>query len=321
MALTVRDEAYFQTILSAAMLKDPKPAYVFDQFVAKEFDFDRTLGDTIELQRYPYFGDVGMSQVQRQLSETNTVGILDPVAITTNNVTLILQEYGGPYNGIADHVAPLGVTEKVARRAQRKLLDANNPESFVNSIGGDLLKDDYDRWHDRTLCDLYLTSPNSTNPGGAADAAVTNTDQISTADLATIKERLQNRFAPTWDDGLYMAIVSPRMEKHLRLDDSFRKAVQFGDPRRLFRGELGIYEGFRFMSSTNLPTETVNALTGHLGIFFGPRAVGFGEALAAQVRRNKTDDYDRFFYLVWITYKAYAALDTRFIEVARTFAS
>lgn len=320
MTLTLRDEAYFKTLLSTSLLMEPKPTYVFDQFVSKDIDFSKTKGDTIDINRYPYFGDVGMTQIQRQLSEQNTIGILDPVNITTQKVTVTLQEYSGPYNPNANRIAPLGVTEKVARRAQQKLIDSGDPTSFINSIGGNLLKDDLDRWHDRVLCQLYLTSPNSTNPSSKANNTVTATDKFGTDDLLTIREKLMTRNAPTWGDGTYLAIISPRMEKHLMQDSAYREAVRYGAYERLYRGELGNYEGFKFITTTNLPTETVNGLTGHLGIFTGPEAVGYGEGMAPEVRRNKNDDYERFIYLIWLMYRAYTALDTRFVEVGRTYA-
>lgn len=321
MPLTVRDPAFFFAILSSQMLKDPSPAYVFDQFVDREIDFTKTEGDTIVLNRYPNFGEAGLTQVARQLSETTPIGIADPVGITAQAVTIILQEYGGPYNTAVNRVVPLGITEKVARRAQQKLIDWKNPTDFFNSIGGQLLKDDQLRWHDRVLCRLFLTSPNTTNPGSKADGATLVTDKISTDDLIRIKEKLFTRNVPTFSDGLYAAIISPRMESHLKQDDKFLRAMQFGSPQRLYKGELGIYEGFRFICSNNVPTETVNSLTGYLGIFCGPHAVGYGVGLPPEVRRNKNDDFERFLYLIWLTYSGYAALDTRFVEIGRTFSS
>lgn len=320
MPLTVRDPAYFFPVLSATLLKPPSSAYVFDQFVSKEFDFSKTEGDTIQLDRYGLGLSGGYTLIARQLSEVQTIGINDPVNITAESITVMLQEYAGPYNSAANHIAPLGVTEKVALRAQRKLIDDNNPESFTNSIGAQLLKGDLDKWHDKALLSLYLTSPNTTNPGGKTDTGVMASDKISTADLATIKEKMQVRGTPTFNDGLHVAVVSPRMEKHLKLDPDFRAACQFGAPGRLYRGELGTYEGFRFISSTIFPTETINGLTGHLGVFMGPNAVGYGEGLPPEVRRNKNDDYERFLYLIWLTYRGYAVLNTNHTEVARTFA-
>ncbi len=322
MPLTVRDPAFFFDTLSAMMLQEPKPMYVFSQFATADVDFQASNGDTIKLNRYPYFGDVGLSQEARRLSETQTIGTATPVRQEVNQVTVVLEEFSGPYSTVSNSVSPLGVTERVARRAEQKLLDSGDPLSFFNSIGGASLKDDHDRVHDRILCNLYLGATNVYNPGGVANSATTVLDKLDGADLMAIKEELQMRNIPTFGDGLYVAVVPPRMEKHLRQDPEFQESMRYYSPTQLMRGEIGIYEGFRFFMSTNMGTTTVNALTAYEGVFFGPDAVGFGEGgLPLQIRRNKNDDYERFMYLIWLVYRGYALMDDRFIVKARTFAA
>lgn len=324
MALTIRNPDVFLTTLSAMMLLEPKPSYVFDQFALKEIEFGKGKGDTVQLNRYPYFGDVGLTEVARTLDESVAIGISDPVNQEINKISVVLKEYSGPYNGTASAVAPLGVTEKVARQAQAKLIDSGNPADFFNSIGGRSLKDDHDRWHDRVLCNLMLTTTNVRNPDGVVDGstAVTGTgSKLDHEDLMAIKEQMLSANVPTFEDGLYYAVVSPRMEKHLRQDSDFREAMNYYNPTMRMRGELGIYEGFRFFISTNMPTATVNSLTAHQGVFFGAQAVGYGEGdFPVQVRMNKNDDYERFIYLIWLVYRGYSVLDSRFIFKARSFA-
>jgi hypothetical protein len=112
------------------------------------------------------------------------------------------------------------------------------------------------------------------------------------------------------------------MEKHLKQDTSFREAMYYARPDNLLKGEIGTYEGFRFFSSNNLPTASINSLTAYQGLFFGPGVAGYGEGnLPLQVRINKNDDYERFMYLIWLVYRGYALLDERFCVKARTFAA
>jgi len=325
MGLTLTDTKYFLATLSSAMLIDPTPKYVFDQFASKEIDFGKSKGDTVYLNRYPHLGDVGLTESLRAISESSTIGTADPVNLTAEQVTVTLKEYGGPYNSTASKIAPLGITEKVAMRAQNKLIDSKNPADFFNSIGGMILKDDHDRLHDRILCNLLLTSTNKLNPDGVADGSTATTStgsKLDTADLQTIKETLQSNDAPTFSDGLYYAVISSRMEKHLKQDTSFREAMYYANPNSLLRGEIGVYEGFRFFSSNNIPTATINALTAYQGLFFGDSSVGYGEGdMPVEVRLNKNDDYARFMYLVWLVYRGYALLDESFVVKARTFAA
>lgn len=325
MALTLRDADVFLQTLSAMMLYEPTPNYIFDQFAGKEIEFGKGKGDTIQINRYPYFGDAGLTSSARLLDEQQTIGTADPINQEINTVTVTLQEFSGPYNNSVGAVAPLGVTEKVARQAQAKLIDSGNPADFFNSIGGRSLKDDHDRWHDRVLCNLFLSTTNVRNPDGVTDGNTATTSTGSTldhADLMAIKESLMEANIPTFSDGLYCAVVCPRMEKHLRQDTDFREAMNYYNPTMRMRGELGIYEGFRFFTSTNMPTDTINSLTAYQGLFFGPNAVGYGEGdFPVQVRMNKNDDYERFMYLIWLVYRGYSVLDSRFIYKARTFAA
>jgi hypothetical protein len=182
MALTVTDSAYFLATLSSMMLSDPTPEYIFDQFVVKEIDFKKAKGDTVYLNRYPRFGSVGLTEASRNVSETQTIGTANPINQDVEQVTVTLNEYIGPYNNDQSTVAPLGVTERVALQAQQKLIDSNNPTDFFNSIGGTSLKDDHDRWHDRVLINLFLTTTNKQNPDSVADGSTATTSTGSKFD-------------------------------------------------------------------------------------------------------------------------------------------
>ena len=324
MPLTIRNSDYFFSVLSSMMLLEPKPKYVFDQFAFKDIDFSKTLGDTIQLNRYPYFGETGLTITARSSDEQGTIGTADPINQEVNKVSVVLTEYNGPYNTAETKVSPLGVTEKVARQAQQKIIDGDDPLSFFNSIGGNSLKDDHDRWHDRVLCNLFLDTPNKRNPDGVVDGSTALTgagSKIDEDDLGSIRETLLANDAPTFEDGLYYAVISPRIEKHLKQSSEFRSAMNYYNPEMKMRGEIGIFEGFRFFLSTNIPVATINSLTAHRGVFFGPNAVGYGEGnLPLQVRMNKNDDYERFMFLIWLVYRGYSLLDSRFVVEGRTFA-
>lgn len=325
MALTLKNADYFLAILSTMMLEEPKPKYILDQFVEKSIQFGSGKGDTVQINRYPYWGDTGLTETARTLNEQQSIGTADPVNQEVNKVTVTLKEYSGPYNSTVSAVAPLGVSEKVVRLAQQQILNSSDPTSFFNSIGGNSLKDDHDRWHDRVLANLFLSTTNTWNPDGVADNATATTGTGSTldhADLMGIREALQNANVPTFEDGMYYAVIPPRMEKHLKQDTDFREAMNYYSPDQKMRGELTMYEGFKFFCSTNLPTSTVNSLTAYEGIFFGDKAVGYGEGdLPLAIRQNKNDDYERFIYLIWLVYRGYAVLDSRFIYKGRTFAA
>lgn len=101
-----------------------------------------------------------------------------------------------------------------------------------------------------------------------------------------------------------------------------------------------VYEGFRFFVTNNMPTQLVDlnytaigpgnsptqhplgmaARKAHLGIFFGPGAIGQGIAgNGPEVRLNANDDFGRFYQVIWRSLVAYCLLQPSFVEIARTY--
>jgi N4-gp56 family major capsid protein len=306
------------------MLLDPQPQYLFDRFASKNVDQGKfQTGDKVSINRYPMLASNGLGDDDRKLSETQAIGTSYSQKQTVETVDVYLEEWSGPHDGTG--VGPLVVTEKVIKQAQQKLINESDPLSFFNSIGGMSLKNDHDKWHDRKLCNLLLSTTNKYNPDGVADGSTATTStgsKLDSDDLKAVKENLQTANIPTFPDGYYYAVISPRMEKHLKQDADFKEACYYYKPDSQFKGSLTEFEGFRFWTSTNIPTATVNSLTAYQGVVFGPNAIGYGEGrVPLQIRRNKNDDYERFLYLVWMVYRGYAMLDSRFVYKLRTFAA
>jgi N4-gp56 family major capsid protein len=68
--------------------------------------------------------------------------------------------------------------------------------------------------------------------------------------------RLAEGNVPTWPDGLYRAVISPRHALALKAevgDTGWRLPMTYGGPTmQIYRGEIGIYEGFRFIVNNTL---------------------------------------------------------------------
>lgn len=99
-----------------------------------------------------------------------------------------------------------------------------------------------------------------------------------------------------------------------------------------------VFDGVRFFVSNNLPKAQVqlnytasgeaseptgNAIReGHLGIFFGPEAVGVGVGGAGpEVLLNNNDDFGRFVIAVWRLFGSWELLNSQFVTVARSYGS
>jgi hypothetical protein len=249
-------------------------------------------------------------------------------------------------------------------KAQRMLYQVG-VQGFHESIGSLNLLDDYRRWRDRVWINEALKSPHTYNPGGQADETTYGASSSVEVegkfdikqDLLTIVEGLRSnpRLAPTYADGNYRCLCSPRFMKHLRQDTDFREVARYpgfqgyqpnmaiyGGPQYMQANTPQgmpvmpsgfVYEGVRFFESANMPTEVVDIAFGaasytsqtteaHLGIFAGPQALGIGiGGQQAQVLLNNNDDFNRFIIAIWCLYAGFEPLNLEFVTVARTYAS
>jgi hypothetical protein len=216
-------------------------------------DFTRQPGQTVQLDRYKFWGTPGTKDSRERVSD-QTIGTANSRNITKEKVLVVLKEYTGPADP-GDPTQPS--TFKIAREtlitAQRLLLDTGNLNMFHQSIGSLTLLDDYRRWRDRVFIDeLSKAEANgaaSTTQGGYffpgsktknASGQITYSGAEYTADLQQFSVRtdllnvvkdLRKRNVPTFSDGLYRCICDPTFMMHLRRDPDFREIARYaGNP-------------------------------------------------------------------------------------------
>ena len=244
----------FPKILGAELYR-PHPAYIAEMAVEPVVvhDFTRQPGQTVQLDRYKFWGTPGTKDSRERVSD-QTIGTANSRNITKEKVLVVLKEYTGPADP-GDPTQPS--TFKIAREtlitAQRLLLDTGNLNMFHQSIGSLTLLDDYRRWRDRVFIDeLAKAEANgaaSTTQGGYyfaggktknASGQITYSGAEYTAevqqfqvrtDLLTVVKDLRKRNVPTFADGLYRCICDPTFMMHLRRDPDFREIARYsGNP-------------------------------------------------------------------------------------------
>ena len=244
----------FPKILGAELYR-PHPAYIAEMAVEPVVvhDFTRQPGQTVQLDRYKFWGTPGTKDSRERVSD-QTIGTANSRNITKEKVLVVLKEYTGPADP-GDPTEPS--TFKIAREtlvtAQRLLLDTGNLNMFHQSIGSLTLLDDYRRWRDRVFIDeLSKAEANgaaSSTQGGyyfaggktkdsSGRVSYTGTEygnevqqfQVRT-DLLTVVKDLRKRNVPTFADGLYRCICDPTFMMHLRRDPDFREIARYsGNP-------------------------------------------------------------------------------------------
>ena len=244
----------FPKLLGAELYR-PHPAYIAEMAAEPVVvhDFTRQPGQTVQLDRYKFWGSPGTKDSRERVSD-ETIGTANSRNITKEKVLVVLKEYTGP----ADPADPTQAsTFKIAREtlvtAQRLLLDSGNLNMFHQSIGSLTLLDDYRRWRDRVMIDelgkAEAVGEASDSQGGyyyaggktkdsqgrisyTADEFKAQVQQFSVAtDLLTVVKQLRKRNTPTFADGLYRCIVDPTFMMQLRRDEDFREIARYsGNP-------------------------------------------------------------------------------------------
>ena len=240
----------FPKILGAELYR-PHPAYICEMAVEPVVvhDFTRQPGQTVQLDRYKFWGNPGTKDSRERISD-QTIGTANSRNITKEKVLVVLKEYTGPADP-GDPTQPS--TFKIAREtlitAQRMLLDTGNLNMFHQSIGSLTLLDDYRRWRDRVFLDelskAEANGPASSSQGGYYFPGGKTKNPVYTApeyaaqvqqfqvrtDLLTVVKDLRKRNVPTFADGLYRCICDPTFMMHLRRDPDFREIARYsGNP-------------------------------------------------------------------------------------------
>jgi len=233
----------FPKLLGAELYR-PHPAYIVEMAAEPVVvhDFSKQPGQTVQLDRYRFFGNPG-SKESRERTAEQTIGTANSRNIVKDKVLVTLKEYTGPADS-NDPTQPS--TFKIAREtlitAQRLLLDTGNLTSFHQSIGSLTLLDDYRRWRDRVFINELLKAvskgQSSDQSGGyyfpgnlpVGDLTYTNNQQAKfdvKDDLLNVVKQLRKRNTPTYQDGFYRCVCDPTFLMHLRQNSDFREVARY----------------------------------------------------------------------------------------------
>lgn len=308
------------------------------------WDPNATMGDTCQIDRYPTYGERGLSKQQRTRDAQQVIGTgsTENVEKTSRQVKLV--EFTGPStrSGLP---ACLHLTKKDMRFARQKLWEymqmgdaEGGIKAFHQSIGSMLLADDYARFDDRALVEELTRCLFKYNPQAKSDANVLGADKFNTQDLMVLGEQLGTLNTPKFPEtGRWHMLASLRHVRHLREDEDFKRVdvarIQGGGPQvpnesLYMRGSMpsgmmatGMgpmgepyppieYDDFLIFPTNTLPTRVVNTLQGprtaFLSFVFGPGSVGLVDGdKGPVVQEYGLTDYNRHWFYLWQKYGQY----------------
>jgi N4-gp56 family major capsid protein len=259
-----------------------QPLMRFRQFVRPEQEFGANKGDTLQFDKVSNVATEG-----RIISELEVV---PETQITIYKDSITVSEFSNsiPFTWKLELLAKLDINSMLVEALKNdmaKVLDKYCAAEFKTtdlkySPTGNEQDRDYDFETDGTA--------------GTAQRPMSLWDVKNVADLAKSTYHM-----PFFDGNNYMTVASTTYMRSLKDDSEFIDMAKYGDPKRLFDGELGRVYGVRH-------TEETNALDGNLAgglgeaLFFGGDAVVEMAVYPEEIQAKIGSDYGRDKGLRWV---------------------
>jgi hypothetical protein len=156
-----------------------------------------------------------------------------------------------------------------------------------------------------TVVGTSTTAQNFTDTGTPSG---NNDSPLNLFHIKAIADRMQERNIPVFDGENYVAIGRPTTFRPFRNDLEALHMYTESGWTRVMNGEIGRYEGIRFVTQTNIPVES-NWATGsnksNAAYFFGADTVTEAVACPEELRAKVGDDYGRGKGIAWYALLAF----------------
>lgn len=222
------------------------------------------------------------------LTETST---MPETNYTITQGTMTITEFGNsvPYSGKLDDLSEQPVKEvisKVLKNDAKKAFDIAAQTEF-----------------EKTKLRVYPTGGTSTT---AITLSTTGTVGGTNAGVAlnkshvkAIVDTMKERNIPPYEADDYFAIAHPSTWRQLKNDlESVHQYVQQGF-QMILNGEIGRYEGVRFIEQTNIAKASWGGGVTNWAYFFGADTVAEGVVVPEEMRGKIPSDYGRSRGVAW----------------------
>jgi N4-gp56 family major capsid protein len=268
----IRD-VYSKEIIYAAT-----PSLRFAQFAKRRDDLATEPGGTIKFTKF--------NSLQKGGKLTESVAIV-PKSMGTSEVSISVDEYGNA----------IKVSEKSLKFSMHNVLQD----------GSVLLAKDMAQVLDEEIRDTALSTTNFVYAGGAASPGLMIGQPFSAQQVKDGVEALSGNNAPKIDGQYYVCIAHPHQLRQLRDDDDWVSVHQYVNVDEIFRGEVGMYEGVRFVETTQMPANPDYTSLAKYGIevatweatLFGENSFAWAVGQDVELRDNGIEDFGRLHGLAW----------------------
>lgn len=267
------------------------------------------IGETIKLPR-PTFSGGGYTRAARTVAQSQTISTT-PIAIGMEQASVTVERHAGPYDTTNSRVAPFAIDRLASQRSVH---------SLVQLVGMNLV---YDRmaFLDAVFSLLFDGAVTSVvRPAGITADNAFPTSGEAPLDLDTLlraEEALHNANVPRFADGTYLAVLSPRQIRQLKLDPDYAgQAKELPEKNPLNNSAVTkVGSTITVMSVNTVQTDTSSASgsTIYRGTMMGPGAIGFGVTEPVRAAYSTDDNFGETAKVIWLCYEAMGLLDERFL--------
>lgn len=271
--------------LSKYLRKEVQPMMRFRQFCSTKDAITYGNGDAYQWDIITNIEDMG-----GQLNETEA---MPESGFKVRKGSLKITEYGNsvPYTKKLDNLSKAPVREIIKSALKdncAKALDYAAYSAFA-----------------QTRLVAYPTGGNSLTsvtiapvaPG--ANPAVVNNAPLTLAHVKGIIDSMKERNIPGYDGDDYFAIARPSTFRPIRNELEDKKQYVESGWREIRLGEIGLYEGMRFIEQTNIPSKGWQNGLSDEAFFFGGDTVAEAVVDPEHIRGKLPTDYGRNRGVAW----------------------
>ena len=264
------------------------PIMKFRQFCDMKEAFGKHKGDTVVFDKISKINTAGGTLVETNVMPENQFSI--------GRGTIVLSEWGNsiPWTGKLEALSEFNVSDPV----QRVLRD--DMASVLDKAAGLQFK----LTRRKYVC---LTSATGTMESRGTEATVAESNLAkynpTVHHIKDVVDWLRTKNIPPVDGEDYVGIFSVNALRGIYDDGEFQDAAKYGDPERLFAGEVGRVYNCRCIRETNYLVNTLGSSSGTNalgeGIIFGAESVIEGIAVPEELRQKIPTDYGRSEGMAW----------------------
>lgn len=277
-----------QTVYSQEVLLAAQPLLKFDQFATVKTELNVSPGMTIQFLGYDNIAQGGKLTEGTQMT-TKT--------LSTNTRQITVYEYG---NAVATSEFLLQTSFRDVM-ADAAVLLGRDYATVVDAEERAVLETTTQRVYAGRV-----SAPNLLGAGNILDVRA----------IKDAVEVLSTKNIPKVDGDFYVCFVHPHQSRNLRDDNAWITAAEYGDPDRIFNGEIGRIEDVVFIETTDLtiipantgPSPQNSSVDTYRSILFGAEAFAKAVALPVEMRDNGIVDFGREHALAWYTIMGFGTL-------------